>query len=236
MFPIAQTNIQLFNQLRRIGMAEEGMGLVRRAYSLAMKLYSGYYQADGKPFVCHCVGVASIVAHLGLPAEIVAAGCIHNIYGNGDFGDGLNQCVTPERQRSVQDAVGGKVEELIFRFKDLRFDSQRMKEMYEEPGKLNPVDRQLVVMDFADLLEKYVDLGVLYYGDNHWVTNVVEDHGKLVIKTAERLGYLELTTALKEAFLTASLESVPDSLKSGKDWRVLRLVVPLSCAPKNSPV
>ena len=230
MFPIAQTNIQLFNQLRRIGMVEEDMALIRRAYDLSMKLYSGYFQADGKPFVCHGAGVASIVAYLGLPAEIVAAGCIHNIYGNGDFGDGLKNSITPDRRKMVQNDVSPEVESLLSRFKELRLDPQRMKEIHEETGKLNPVDRHLVVMDLADLLEKYVDLGVLYYGDNRWVTDLVKDHGGLAVQLAERLDYPELATALREAFLQASRESVPDAFKSGKDWRVLRLIVPLSCS------
>ena len=57
---VAQTNIQLYNQLRREGRPREELVLTRQAYELAASLYSGYYQGDGKPFVTHGVGVASM--------------------------------------------------------------------------------------------------------------------------------------------------------------------------------
>ena len=61
---VAQTNIQLYNQLRRRGLDRDELVLVHRAYELLTTLYSGYYQGDGKPFVAHGVGVASILAEL----------------------------------------------------------------------------------------------------------------------------------------------------------------------------
>ena len=85
---VAQTNLQLYNQLRAQGYSQKELVIVHRAYEFLTTIYPGYFQADGKPFVAHTVGVASILAHLQLPAEFIAAGLLHNIYGNGDFGDG----------------------------------------------------------------------------------------------------------------------------------------------------
>src|SRR5688572_20530292 len=75
----AQTNIQLFNQLRGDGYSKADLGLVRDAYELAMLLFSGRFQPSGKSFIAHVVGTASILAWHRLPAPVVAAGLLHNV-------------------------------------------------------------------------------------------------------------------------------------------------------------
>src|SRR5204862_6114500 len=117
---VAQTNIQLYNQLRERGLSTDELAVVHRAYELLARLYPGYYQGDGKPFVAHGVGVASILADLGQPASIVALGLLHGIYGNDDFGDGAERGVTPFRRRLVRAEEGADLEELVFRFTGLR--------------------------------------------------------------------------------------------------------------------
>ena len=99
MWPVAQTNLQLYNQLRARGWSPAELGLLHRAYELTVSLYSGYFQNDGKPFVAHTVGVASILGHLERPAELVAAGLLHNVYTNGDFGDGRVYSARTARRR-----------------------------------------------------------------------------------------------------------------------------------------
>src|SRR3981081_2289472 len=113
---IAQTNVQLYNQLRDAGLPLDDLVLVHRAYELLTTLYPGHYQADGKPFVAHGVGVTSILAWLDQPAEILAVGLLHNIYGNADFGDGRASGTTRFRRSLVREAVGERVEDLLVRF------------------------------------------------------------------------------------------------------------------------
>ncbi len=85
---IAMVNTRLYGQLLAQGRSDDDLWAIRRAYDLTSVLYSGAYQADGRPFTAHVVSVASILALIGMPSTIVAAGLIHNVYGNGDFGDG----------------------------------------------------------------------------------------------------------------------------------------------------
>jgi hypothetical protein len=226
---IAQTNVQLYNQLRRQGRSHDELALVKRCYELAVSLYTGRFQADGKPFVAHVTGVASIVGQLGLPTEIVGAACIHNVYGNGDFGDGLSQTATEDRRRIVSEAVGAEVEECIHRFMSLRLNEQSIPEITARLDELDQRDRNLLAMDLADILEKYVDHGLLYYGDNRWVTDFVDKHGTVLIAIAERIGHQPLGAWLRESFAATAAESVPDVLRSAPDRRVMELVVPRSC-------
>src|SRR5438128_1493384 len=95
---IAQTNLQLYNALRAKGLPPDDLALVNRAYELSTSLYSGYFQADGKPFVAHSVGVASILAELDLPTEIIAVGLLHTAYGTGASRRGPADAATRSRR------------------------------------------------------------------------------------------------------------------------------------------
>jgi hypothetical protein len=226
---IAQTNLQLYNQIRLEGRPAEDLLLIRRCYELSVTLYTGCFQGDGKPFVAHTVGVASIMAHIGASSVVVAAGCVHNIYGNGNFGDGLSETVTPSRRDFVKEAVGDHVEAAITQFRSFRLYPNTIDDIVSRLDDLNALERELVAMDLADHLEKYVDHGVLYFGDGDWVTSFVDKHGNTLIDIANRLNYPELATALAHAFDDTARQTIPPELKRELQHRAIELVVPKSC-------
>ncbi|MBA3564469.1 MAG: hypothetical protein H0W33_10780 [Gammaproteobacteria bacterium] len=230
---IAQTNVQLYNQLRRSGRSLDELALVHRAYQLTVSLYSGCFQADGKPVAAHVAGVASILARLDLPVEIVAAACIHNIYGNGDFGDGRGSGVTPYRRRVVSGAVGKEVEACVYRFSELRLNHESVPDIGRRLDRLDVRDRHLIVMELADILEKYMDQGILYFR-HHNVTRLVADHSELLIEMADRLGYPQLASALGESFAATAADSVPEALRAVTGDRCMNIVIPRSCQLRTS--
>ena len=168
---------------------------------------------------------------LGLPAEFLAAGLLHNIYGNGDFGDGRAFVVTAYRRRLVREAVGDRVESLSRACAEFRISSDNIGTFDERLGSLGEVDRTLVLIDLADWLEKYVDLGVHYFGDSDWVSRPVADHGAKLIDFARRLGRTQpmLATMLAEAFALAAEADVPEALRAPDGRPYLKLVLPRSC-------
>jgi (p)ppGpp synthase/HD superfamily hydrolase len=227
----AQTNVQLYNQLRRQGFSREELALVHRAYELLATLYSGYYQGDGKPFVAHGVGLASIVAQLGQPAEIFAMALLHGVYANADFGDGVDSGATPMRRALVRDAIGAEIEELVFRFTELRLHPDTIEEDRRAIAQFDETDRRLVLVAIADHLEKYLDLGVLYFGDNEEIVSWTDRVGRDLIEMATELGEPRLAEMLSAAFAEASAEAanVPPELRTSDGRRHLKLVVPRSC-------
>src|ERR1039458_7992320 len=142
---IAQTNVQLYNQLREKGLPLDDLIVVHRAYELLTTLYPGYFQADGKPFVAHGVGVASILAELDQPTEIVAAGLLHNVYGNGDFGDGRAGGATGFRRRLVRQAVGERIEHLVAQFNGVRIRPRAIAETRRALALRTEDERRLIV-------------------------------------------------------------------------------------------
>jgi hypothetical protein len=234
--PIAQTNLQLYNQLLEQRRPSEELALVRRAYQLASLLYSGHYQGDGKPFVCHSVGVASILARLNLPGEFIAVGLIHNIFVNGDFGDGRRNVVTSQRRELVKRAVGDRVAVLTERFQLFRISAATVDAITADLDRLDGTDRDLLTVDLADALEKYVDCGLEYFGDAEWIRQATAKYGDRLIDIAVRLGQPALAAMLRESFSPgAARPKVPDELRQmGQEH--LELVVPRSCRKRWSPI
>src|SRR5512137_2950619 len=52
--------------------------LIFRAYRMAESAHKGQKRASGEPYVNHCVAVASILAELRVPVEVVVAGLLHD--------------------------------------------------------------------------------------------------------------------------------------------------------------
>ena len=52
--------------------------LIERAYRVADKAHHGQTRASGEPYISHCLAVASILAEMRVPSEVVAAGLLHD--------------------------------------------------------------------------------------------------------------------------------------------------------------
>jgi guanosine-3',5'-bis(diphosphate) 3'-pyrophosphohydrolase len=76
--------------------------LIQHAYRLAEKAHAGQKRASGEPYVNHCLAVAAILAEYSMPADIIAAGLLHDTIEDTsikyedlrrDFGDGVANLV-----------------------------------------------------------------------------------------------------------------------------------------------
>jgi len=225
MHSYAQTNIQLFNQLRRDTYSDGDLILVRHAYELAMVLFSGRFQPSGKNFIAHVVGTASILAWLRLPAPVVAAGLLHNAYGNGDFGDG-RRGATRSRRRRIRQTLGSEVEAYIAKFSALYWERE-IKNARHNPDMLSSIDRAVLLILFADHLEHLIYYDVLYYDETNARGYI--DHSIIAAEIVEKLGLPEFAIKLKEA--VRETQGAELSLKrpgqNGKNGSVV--IVPKSC-------
>src|SRR5574339_50737 len=52
--------------------------LVMRAYAVAEEAHREQKRHSGEPYMNHCIAVASILADLKVPAEVIAAGLLHD--------------------------------------------------------------------------------------------------------------------------------------------------------------
>src|SRR5215831_7070802 len=160
----AQTNLQLYAQLRRSSAAESDLAEVRRGYDLAMHLCPASFRGSGKPLLAHLVGTASILAWLGQPSRVVTAGLLHAVYAFGDFGDASRGAGDARRTR-VREAVGGAVEDLVFRYTYFDWNANTIPAIRERVSSLSTGEREVLVIRLANELEDHLDCGVLYCGN-----------------------------------------------------------------------
>lgn len=143
--------------MERQGYGLEALDLIRRAYGAAARLFAGRLQTSGRPFLCHLVGTASVLALFGREPDVVAAGLVHSVYRGVDLGDGSAATASP--RHPLIEAVGAPVEAYVFRAARTRRGYRTHRERAEGMDRL---DRDVLVILLADELEKLASRNLLY--------------------------------------------------------------------------
>jgi len=180
----AQTNLQLFNQLQQEDYSNADLKLVHTAYALAMRLYGGYFIGSVRTQIAHVVGTASILGSLHASTAVVAAGLIHNVYQNGDFGDGQRRGSNARREQ-IRQALGEEVETYVYRFPSLRLASPTISHHSSSFEMLDQIDCNVLLIILAERLEHRLNLEYLTQNDQPKV------------EIAEKLGFPALAAGLR---------------------------------------
>lgn len=157
----AQTNVQLYNQLRRADWADDDLRHLQAAYRLAMRVVPGHYRPNEKPLLAHLIGVASILASCGAPSTIVSAGLLHSVYNDGEFGDG-SRGTSEDKRREVRRAVGAACAELVARYASFPWSVASLENFLARAPNLPAIDAAVALMKLADTLENYHESGIEY--------------------------------------------------------------------------
>ena len=225
----AQTNVQLFHQLKSEGYVDDDFLCIFRTYEFAVHMFTGRFQPSGNTFLCHVIRVASILASLHLPAEVVAAGLIHSVYRNGDFASGGGLSETKRRQ--VRAVVGEEVEEYVYKFRRMRWQAS-ITAIRDRLESLCPVDRHLVLMRLANELEHHLDFEILYYSDVP--RQLLIQQGHVMTEIAEKLGFPKLAAHLAEVSRRAVSAEIPREIRSAaeskRSFAVVRTRIPQESA------
>lgn len=220
MKPIAQTNIQLYNQLSELDYDTSQIRLVADAYELGTTIYVGLYRGSGKTLIAHVVGTASILATCGRPAEVVAAGVLHAAYADGDFGRRDPATIVTRR-------CGRQVHELVAGYDELSwsYESGMVEELTKRAASLSKFDREVVIMRVANELEDYVDLATHYHGDStpsdakkgaEWRLAYMEDVEEPLVELSNELGRADLADEIRQRFAEVRHAAVETSLRTGR--------------------
>ena len=231
MHAYAQTNVQLFNQLRSEGYSEEDCELVCRTYEFAMLLFTGLFLPSGKGFIDHLVGTASILASLQSPVVVVAAALIHAAYLHGDFG-GARKGVSEAKRKKVRDAVGEHVEDYVHRYELLWWTEQAIQTAHEHAAHLSFVDRQVLLIRIANELEHQLDLGNFYYAESEVEQEAyqrrMKSYGPTLVSMAERLGAPSLAGEIATVSKNVASTRLPVVPWIRSKQRVAYLIAPKS--------
>jgi (p)ppGpp synthase/HD superfamily hydrolase len=226
MHSYAQTNIQLFNQLRLNGYSNNDLSCIYQAYQLTMRLFTGGFRPSGKTFIAHLVGTASILISLRAPTNLVAASLLHAAYVNGDFGDGIKGISATKRQQ-LRCAVGEEVEEYIARYTAMQWDQQTIPIICDRLNSFDAIDRDVLLIRLANELEEYLDLGIIYCGDAKY-QRYINYSGHLIVNMAERLGFSRLAKELETVFQETGAVEIPPEVSNQSGYNTSYIIAPKS--------
>jgi len=231
----AQTIIQLYDQLRDFGYSSSDLLIAKKAYSLAQRLYAFRFQGDGKPFISHGIGTASVLCNQKAPIELIAAGLIHNVYVNGDFGFLNKSGVTKAKRRVVKNAVGAEIEQYVHGLRAVRSKFRPLRLVCDESVELTKLEKNVILMQLADQMDLYVNRASSYYHDPEPIRTRIQKGGKTLIKIAETCGYPELALEFTQLFeVLLSVRSVPKVFQSLEKRNASSELIPKSCQKKFS--
>jgi (p)ppGpp synthase/HD superfamily hydrolase len=208
----AHTSIQLLKQLTHDGYCGDGLQLIRNALALASQLFACRFQYSGEPFMVHVVGTASLLSSLRVPPELVAAGLLHNAYGNGDFGDARPGAAAWKRE-VLRHAVGVEVEQYVYGFRrSLRWPRATISRLSLETASLDASERSVLLLRLADLAEHHRDLGQAFGGRQRQARDMIEHLGEVWLRLAQDLAGPAFAAELKRLFEATESAELPDEL------------------------
>ena len=151
---LAQTNIQLYGQLEASGYSKEEIGKVARAYGLSQKLFTAMFRGSGRPFLCHLVGTASVLAHDRAPITEVTAALLHAAYASGSFPMDMQRAGIAAKREWIRKEVGEKTEVLIYDYHRFSWNSVALKRLADEMAtELLPILRLRLANELDDLAD-----------------------------------------------------------------------------------
>lgn len=210
---IAQTNLQLYNQLLKLNYSHEDLGDLRATYELARELFSGLFRPSGKTFVAHVIGTGSILADCQVDIEIVKAGLMHAAYAGGDFGDGKKGISGFKREQLVK-TIGRRAEEIVYAYSLLQWPPEHAND-YRSLVFSDSATKDAALVRLANELEEYIDLGVCYCNERARKRIALDQSLQhALMDMARNFDYPNLVTALADAFQSVSYAKVPEVARS----------------------
>jgi (p)ppGpp synthase/HD superfamily hydrolase len=179
---VAQTHLQLLNQARRAGWGDADLARAAETCTLATQLFDGRYRRNGRPFVAHVVGTASILLHVGARPDVVLAGLLHAAYDDGD-----------SARARVRAAVGAETEALVTAYAAVPWSAAWLRERLADERPIPSEERDVLLMRVANQLEDLVDDGARHGSPRR--PRPLRNGAML----AERLGVPELARHLRDA-------------------------------------
>jgi hypothetical protein len=192
----AQTNLQLYNQLASNGFKVHEIQEVDAAYGAALRLFTGRYRANGKPFSAHLVGTASILARHGASLDVIIAGLLHATYLQGEFGSG-KPGASPQRRRWMREYVSNEVDDLLVAYAQFPWKPKHLAQLAPEVTSLPEHTRKVLFIRLANALEDQLDFASQFSAKKHRDDSQAKSREEWGIEIGIALGHDALAGELK---------------------------------------
>ncbi|MEM9999265.1 MAG: hypothetical protein AAF940_00155 [Pseudomonadota bacterium] len=172
---LAQTNLQLYQQLRDAGFTADELSIIQRDNETACLLFGSNIRSSGKSFLCHAVGTASAAAHAEAEFDAIRCAFLHAAYKHGRFPNGTRG-KTPAHRQWLTPRVGPKVEDMIFRFGSYPFGIPVVRALVTS-GNLDGQDKTMLLLKLCNEIDDTYCYGALLghksrYKDTHYLADL----------------------------------------------------------------
>ena len=188
--------------------------LIQRAYRAAEEAHSEQKRASGEPYINHCIAVASILADLRVPPEVVAAALLHDTVEDTsvtlndirrDFGDEVTSLVNGvtklaklprvSRDDHHNDSDANPAEEQISQAALLGRKQDIVSETLRKTFLAMGDDMRVVLIKLADRLHNMRTLG---YVPEHKRLRIAQETLDIFAPLANRLGIWQIKWELED--------------------------------------
>jgi len=148
----AQTNGALLQQMHDAGNPTDALRRIQRVYNECLELFLGQHRGSGRPFVCHLVGTASIVAQAGGSTDMIVAALCHSLFGYAVFRDGRT-IYAPKNRNRIKEAIGADAFELVRQYDKFQWSNDAIAEMASRAAPGDDLTRSLWVIRLANEID-----------------------------------------------------------------------------------
>jgi (p)ppGpp synthase/HD superfamily hydrolase len=172
---LAQTNLQLYSQMRSAGFTPADIQRMQKDYETACYLFAPKCRSTGRPFLCHAVGTASAALIEGAPLLDVRAALLHAAYKHGRFPDHKRRR-TQAHEDWLTDRSGSELAALIGDFAGFTFTPDAVNEYLALESAPNDKDFRLIRLKLANDVDDSHAFGAALghkkrYADLEWLEN-----------------------------------------------------------------
>jgi (p)ppGpp synthase/HD superfamily hydrolase len=199
---IAQTHLQLFQQMRSRGYSRDEVAMVAKAYGVAARLFANRFRPCGRPFVAHLVGSSAVLVWLKAPIQMVVAELLHAAYQEGDFPNSL-EGMTPRKREALTAEIGTEAEALVAAYTVGSRSLTGILASHARFTQMSPLERDILLMQLANELDDYRDFAGNHCANAEDRIAVIRQCGQHQVEMAEWLGRPQFARALRETYAEA---------------------------------
>lgn len=153
----AQTNLELYEQLLANNYSDDFVVKVHKAYMLSLGMVYNLFRGSGKPFICHLVGTASLLAAINEKESIIIGGLLHALYQNRVTFKGKD---LKGRRDFIVFEFGIEIEEIIYKYsiyEEIQLNNIRQEEI--------AINHDEVLIHLADHIEDLIGYSIFLHGN-----------------------------------------------------------------------
>ncbi|MGL6043081.1 MAG: hypothetical protein ACRC1J_04095 [Sandaracinobacteroides sp.] len=203
----AQTNVQLFAELARAGWSIADLQRAEAAYWFAIPKLGSRIRSDGRPFLSHLCGTASLAARAGAGPDTVMAALLHAVFAQGRMARAGG--ASPANRASVASVAGEDAVSIILAYDAQEWNDTEIRLLAQSPFAIAGLKREALLIRLANEADDAADGAAAFSGKQRYLSRPDLLDG--IDRIAAGIGTPSLAAALRHGLAQADGLDLPQS-------------------------